>query len=82
MKKTPLIQCHHCHGTGEVPLSDDMLATLNAVRFLKEATAPQVASRLKWKGEPTAINNRLTDLMALGFLKRRRQSRFFLYSPS
>lgn len=73
----PRVVCHHCQGTGIAPLSDDMALTLDAVKYLGKCTAPEVATAVLWSGHPTAINNRLTDLLAHGLVKRTREGRTF-----
>ena len=76
----PLVVCHHCQGSGKIKLSTDMQLTLDAVKFLGKATAPEVSTAVLWSGEPTAINNRLTDLMAHGLVERTRVGRTYVWS--
>lgn len=69
-------------------LSDELFATLQSVRKLKKATAEQVMNDIGWRGVVTAINNRLRDLMELGYVKREKapevtgHGRTWLYSPA
>lgn len=70
--KNPLIVCNCCDGKGMVEMSDELVATLRAARKLKNITAVAVAKELGWSGSPTAINNRLSDLVDAGFLSRRK----------
>lgn len=80
-KNAPLIHCNQCDGTGRHPLGEDMWATLRTVRRLRSAHALQVAAAMKWRGNATAINNRLKYLMKLGFLARVRNGKYLYYSP-
>jgi len=79
--KNLLIECHHCNGDGMIPLSDDMQLTLNAALKMRRITVVELAEKLAWKGHITAINNRMTDLMKLGFFTRKREGRDFVYTP-
>jgi len=76
----PIIECHRCHGKGQVEMSDELFETLKAVG--KESTVDNVLTKLKWRGHPTAINNRLEELRALGFLSRVRIGRQWQYSTA
>ena len=78
----PLVTCHHCKGAGKLPLSDDMLLTLDAVKYLQEADVIEVKTAVLWEGHTTAINNRLEDLRKLGLLTRKRDGRRWLYRPN
>ena len=83
MKRTvPIIVCPKCHGAGLVELSDDMNSTLTAVRKMRQATAQDVKRSLDKENmfHPTAFNNRLTHLMSLGLVVRKKQSRRWVYS--
>lgn len=75
----PLVECHHCKGCGKLPLSVDMLLTLDAVKFLTPATAGEVATAVLWSGHVSAINNRLEDLRRSGLLSRQRDGRRWMY---
>lgn len=77
--RKPLVECHHCKGSGKLPLSDDMMLTLDAMRFLGTARVQEVATAVMWTGHITAINNRLEGLRGLGFLGRAREGRTWVY---
>ena len=72
------IKCPRCEGAGEIELSEDLMKTLKALN--KPATADKISEVLGWCGHTTAINNRLEDLRALGFVSRTRIGRCWLYS--
>lgn len=78
----PLVVCGHCKGTGKIHLSTDMQLTLDAVKFLGTSTAVEVGTAVLWSGNPTAINNRLTDLEAHGLVKRKRIGRAYQWSAA
>ena len=79
-KQLPLIECPTCHGSGKAPLSETYASTL-ALFKRNELTAEQARVRSGETGvEVTAFNNRLRFLMELGFLTRRREGKFWLYS--
>lgn len=80
--KTLMAPCQKCCGTGRVPLSEELSITLACVKAGRRVTVEGVAGKLKWKGTPNAIHNRLEDLRAMGFVTRERQSKFFYYSPA
>jgi hypothetical protein len=67
----PRIACGHCEGTGRVPLPDELDVTLRFVAEHQPVTAPDVHRTLMLKeGGPTAANQRLDKLRALGLVKR------------
>ena len=77
----PMVACPACEGCGRVTIGDEMWDTLCAVVDdpRQEVCAVEVASRMKWDGHITAINNRLAYLWRLGFLKRRKHGRLWMY---
>lgn len=75
----PRVACHHCNGSGKLPLSAEMWDTLQTVRRLQETDAAEMAQALEWKGHVTAMNNRLADLMRLGFLRRTKEGKRWMY---
>jgi hypothetical protein len=84
--KTPKIPCPKCKGNGRVDMGKELLQTLDLVKTFEkngeDATAPEIHLLL---GDPylsstTAINNRLNDLVALGFLTRERHGKTWVYS--
>lgn len=80
--KGPLVICHHCEGAGKIHLSEEMLSTLNTLKMFTNkdgATATGVCLKLAWQGHPTAINNRLNDLVDLGLATRKRILRNYYY---
>lgn len=78
-QKPHMVPCLHCKGTGQRPLSMDMMLTIDAVKFLSVATASEVATAILWKGSDIAINNRLARLVKYGWLKRRKSGRAWVY---
>ena len=78
----PLVTCHHCDGCGKLRLSDEMWETLTTLRKMKAAHAEMVALEMKWPGHVTAINNRLVKLMQLGFLRRHKAGKMYVYTPA
>lgn len=75
----PRVTCTKCKGDGTIELSDEYMIVLRATAGMRKITAPGVAARIKWVGHITAINNRLQDLLKLGFYSRRREGRTFVY---
>lgn len=68
--------CPKCKGTGEIPLSDVLQATLGAVSIHGPITAPELYQYDDWNGVGiSALNNRLEDLRKLGILDRKRSYR-------
>lgn len=66
-------RCPKCNGTGKIPLSDVLQATLGAVSVNGTTTAPELYKYCDWDGVGvTALNNRLEDLWKLGILERKR----------
>lgn len=78
----PLIACHCCNGTGKTRLGEELWEVLHHVRYFRTATALDVANALAWNGSVTAMNNRLENLMNLGFLKRRKDGRAWRYEAA
>lgn len=58
-----------------------MWATLRTVRRLRSANSVEVAEAMKWDGHQSAINNRLSRLVALGLLTCVRKGPYLYYSP-
>ncbi len=81
-KKNPLVTCTKCQGEGMTELSDEYMSVIRAASGMKKITAVAVAKKIKWVGHVTAINNRLTDLMDMGFFSRRREGRTFVYTQT
>lgn len=76
MRKIP---CHKCEGTGVLPLPDPLDETLSEIK------GPTTTEKLfrKFPGVTrNAQNNRLEELRALGFLKRERQGKEFIYTKT
>lgn len=63
-------------------MGDEMLETLAVVKRLRSASASQVSSDLVIFANVTAVNNRLEDLRALGFVARTRNGKSWLYTPT
>lgn len=61
-------------------LSDEYMSVIRAASKMKKITAAAVAKKINWRGHVTAINNRLTDLMEMGFFTRERVGRVFVYT--
>ncbi len=75
MKTT--ISCPECHGKGNIPLPYHLAMTLGMLRTPKTATElggliPSISA--------SSFSNRLAELMALGFVKREREGKFWRYS--
>ena len=80
--KNPLVTCTKCNGEGMTELSDEYMSVIRAASKMKKVTAAAVAKKINWRGHVTAINNRLTDLMEMGFFTREREGRVFVYTPT
>jgi DNA-binding transcriptional ArsR family regulator len=66
--------CPRCSGTGWLPLPDAYRETLDAMRPLNhEINGAQLAAQMSV--HPTAMNNRLVVLKALGMVIDRRDGR-------
>lgn len=78
----PKIVCPSCDGTGKVTLGHVMNETLQAVKTLKTASAPDIKKRLDADNELTisTFNNRLSHLESLGLLKRTKVSGMWIYA--
>ena len=79
--KELLTTCSRCGGKGMMKLPSSMLETLAAIKGMKRITAGSLVKKMDWKGNPTAINNRLTALFKEGFLHRNKVSKTFIYTP-
>lgn len=77
--KNPLVTCTKCNGEGMTELSEEYMVVLRAASKMKRITAEGVTKKIKWRGHPTAINNRLTDLTDMKFFTRHREGRTFVY---
>lgn len=79
---TPTADCPKCKGHGVIPLSRELVNTLEAVRKLKRASAGDVAHKLDPTGifHTTAFNNRLDFLERQGLLERHRESKQWIYT--
>lgn len=82
--KTDHTPCKHCHGTGKIPLTGIYLETLQGVRRMCARKGGHVVANRDaclFDCKPTALNNRLSRLEQLGFLRSEmygRQLRFYL----
>lgn len=74
----PNVACQKCNGTGQIAMSDELLATLQAVD--RRSSVEDVIKTIGWKHHPTAINNRLEFLREAGFVTRAREGRQWIYS--
>lgn len=72
----PLVTCHTCHGSGQEKLQEGLLETLQSLGKSEAAACEIVAEGVS----VNAVNNRLERLRAMGFVKRRRAGKFWLYS--
>jgi hypothetical protein len=74
------VVCGCCNGSGEVSLSDALQSTYEATLKMARFTAAEISKKLKWRGQPTAINNRLDDLVRAKLLERERAGNRVFYS--
>ena len=76
MSRNATVPCCRCHGRGWVPLSSPLQSTLDQLR-----AGPKLAMELRARGEgPSAANNRLEDLRALGLVERKKVGRHWRYA--
>jgi hypothetical protein len=75
----PLVCCPQCGGTGQTLLTPLMWETLQAVVNLGEANSEMVMQETKWDGGQAAICNRLSHLMRLGLVERRKRRKHWMY---
>jgi hypothetical protein len=75
MKRTPVINCPKCHGTGLIDLPETLHATLSFVRKHPGCVAAQISDL-----ERTTACTRLQQLFKLGFVSRVRQGKSWHYS--
>lgn len=84
-KKTSLeIECPKCDGKGKIALPEKLRATLRTLTWMGSGHALDVIRRMpKERGRITvnAINNRLEDLLELGFVTFVKEGKFKVYSP-
>lgn len=80
--KAPSITCPQCEGSGKVELGLELQETLAALKELKQATPAQLYGKLGNLLNPTTANRRLETLRELGFAKRVRSGKAFVYSPA
>lgn len=78
----PKITCRHCEGSGEVELPRHLMETLKILKRHKTMTAEAFFASLPPGYTRSAANRRLEELRSLGFARRERQGRNFIYSPT
>lgn len=76
----PWIQCRHCAGTGTVTLSDKLNSVLKTIRRKPGIDSLMLAKTHRTAS--TAMNNRLADLLNLGFVIRTRQGKLYQWTLS
>lgn len=79
--KRPLVPCLCCNGSGKMQLPSSLWDTLLALKRRRNAHAAELLPFINDEVDATAINNRLERLRALGFVTRRKRSKFWIYSP-
>lgn len=72
--------CRRCSGCGRVDLPEELQATLDVVRA-GPITARMLSKAMRGRS-PTAANNRLEDLRALGFVTRAQHGKAWFYTAS
>lgn len=70
------IPCHHCDGTGAIPLPDHLADTLDEVHG--EITSLDLQKKFPSTTQ-NAKSNYLEALRKLGFLARRRRGKWWVY---
>jgi hypothetical protein len=73
------ITCDKCNGSGHMELPEALAETLDSIPRRGTVTAFYLHGKLPGV-TPNAQNNRLEKLRELGFLKRERSGKFWLYS--
>lgn len=81
MKKTEAtLECPSCQGQGRIPLPKHLSELLPILRSHPDSTVDQVWAKQKDDVSPSAIANRLHDLVEFGLVARRRVGKFFHYT--
>jgi DNA-binding transcriptional ArsR family regulator len=81
-KSGATLECPECHGKGRVPLPHHLAVLLPILKNHPGATVEKIHSIQRDQVSPNAISNRLSDLMAMGFISRHREGKFFHYRLS
>lgn len=76
----PCRACKRCKGTGSIKLPKHLKKVLRCVRDHPECTTEQIRSILDEGITMNGISNRLSDLVDLKLVTRRRSGKFFHYS--
>lgn len=80
MKKAATLECPTCQGKGNVPLPESLAELISILRSRPDATVEEVRVHLNDEITSNGVNNRLTKLVDLGMVQRRRVGKFFHYS--
>lgn len=75
--KKPTFTCAHCKGTGQAPLSKELLAVLDLTKGKVRVSVDDLAAKLDIT--PQGVNARLVSLRTMGFLDRERRGKAFVY---
>lgn len=62
--------CTTCHGKGTKTVPDEYAQTLAVLRRLRRATVSEIAAALAWKGNLTAIHQRISRMEEWHLVKR------------
>jgi DNA-binding transcriptional regulator WhiA len=82
MKRT-LTNCLSCGGTGTAPLPDHLEEVLRIVRKNRHCTIPEIHKALGADITTNGVNNRVSDLLELGLLRKAGKiGKFFVYGTS
>ncbi len=79
MKQT-LTKCQTCKGSGVTPLPDHLEEVVQIVRKSKVCTIPEIHKALGQDITTNGVNNRVSDLLELGLLRKSGKiGKFFVY---
>lgn len=78
--KPTLTNCQACKGTGKAPLPGHLEEVVRIVRKKQFCTIPEIHEALGQDITTGAVNNRVSDLLGLGLLRKSGKiGKFFVY---
>jgi predicted transcriptional regulator len=77
----PTVPCPTCSGAGTIPMPEQLVRALKSICSGRE-TIDKIHADGNNDISLNGINNRVTELMKLGLVKRWREGRFFHYKPT
>lgn len=76
------LECHACAGAGRVPIPDHFKQILKLLKTHPGSTAEFIQKKQTDDVSVNAVSNRLSEMLKVNLVTRRRVGKFFHYSLS